>query len=46
VTTGSGRVATLTPERLRGMIGAYYAGRGLDEQGRPGDADLADLRVG
>ena len=45
VTTGSGRVATLTPARLRGMISAYYAARGLDEQGRPDDADLADLRL-
>jgi aldehyde:ferredoxin oxidoreductase len=45
VTTGSGRVATLTPERLRGMIGAYYAGRGLDAQGRPDEAGLADLRL-
>src|SRR6516225_9224819 len=30
VTTGSGRVAALTPERLRGMISAYYTARGLD----------------
>ncbi len=42
---GSGRVATLTPERLRGMIDAYYAARGLDELGRPDPADLADLRL-
>src|SRR5690242_6326865 len=42
---GSGRVATLTPERLRGMIDAYYAARGLDERGRPDPADLADLRL-
>jgi aldehyde:ferredoxin oxidoreductase len=40
---GSGRVATLTPERLRGMIDGYYAARGLDRHGRPGPADLADL---
>jgi aldehyde:ferredoxin oxidoreductase len=39
------RVATLTPARLHGMISAYYAARGLDEQGRPRDADLADLRL-
>ncbi len=45
VTTGSGRVATLTPERLRGMIGAYYAARGLDAQGRPDETGLADLRL-
>jgi aldehyde:ferredoxin oxidoreductase len=41
----SGRVAALTPERLRGMIDAYYAARGLDGQGRPGPADLAGLRL-
>ena len=32
---GSGRVATLTPERLKAMIDGYYAARGLDGQGRP-----------
>jgi aldehyde:ferredoxin oxidoreductase len=42
---GSGRVATLTPERLRAMIDAYYAARGLDEHGRPDPAGLADLRL-
>src|SRR5215831_3463853 len=42
---GSGRVAALTPERLRGMIDAYYAARGLDGQGRPDPAHLADLRM-
>jgi aldehyde:ferredoxin oxidoreductase len=42
---GSGRVAALTPERLRGMIDAYYAARGLDESGRPDPADVADLRL-
>ncbi len=41
----SGRVATLTPQRLRGMIDGYYAARGLDEQGRPDPADLAGLRL-
>ena len=35
VQIGSGRVAALTPERLRGMIDGYYAARGLDGQGRP-----------
>jgi aldehyde:ferredoxin oxidoreductase len=40
---GSGRVATLTAERLASMVGAYYAGRGLDAAGRPGPDDLADL---
>jgi aldehyde:ferredoxin oxidoreductase len=42
---GSGRVAALTPERLRGMIVAYYAARGLDEQGRPSPADLTGLHL-
>jgi aldehyde:ferredoxin oxidoreductase len=42
---GSGRVAALTPQRLRGMIDGYYAARGLDGQGRPDPADLADLRL-
>jgi aldehyde:ferredoxin oxidoreductase len=41
----SGRVATLTPERLRGMIDGYYAARGLDREGRPDQASLADLRL-
>ena len=27
------------------MIDAYYAARGLDEEGRPGEAQLADLRL-
>jgi len=40
---GSGRVAALTPERLRGMIEGYYAARGLDPLGRPDPADLPDL---
>jgi aldehyde:ferredoxin oxidoreductase len=40
VTVGSGRVATLTPQRLRTMVDAYYAARGLDLQGRP-EKDLA-----
>ncbi len=39
----SGRTAALTPERLRAMIDAYYALRGLDGQGLPGQADLEDL---
>jgi aldehyde:ferredoxin oxidoreductase len=41
----SGRVAALTPGRLRAMIDGYYAARGLDAAGRPGEADLADLRL-
>ena len=31
----SGRRAELTPDGLRAMIDAYYAGRGLDEGGEP-----------
>ncbi len=42
---GSGRVAELTPERLRRMIDGYYAARGLDSQGHPDPADLPDLRL-
>jgi len=41
----SGRMAGLTPERLRAMIDAYYTARGLDDQGQPGPARLADLRL-
>jgi aldehyde:ferredoxin oxidoreductase len=41
----SGRVATLTPERLRDMIDGYYAERGLDGEGRPDRASLEDLRL-
>jgi aldehyde:ferredoxin oxidoreductase len=41
----SGRVATLTPQRLRGMIDGYYEARGLDREGRPDPADLIDLRL-
>jgi len=45
VQLGSGRVAALTPQRLRGMIDSYYAARGLDGHGRPDPADLAGLRL-
>ena len=41
----SGREAALSPDRLRAMIDAYYAARGLDEQGRPDEAQLTDLRL-
>lgn len=34
LTLPSGRVASLTAERLRAMIDGYYAARGLDAQGR------------
>src|SRR5437762_158765 len=40
VQLGSGRVAALTPQRLRGMIDSYYAARGLDGHGRPDPAVL------
>jgi aldehyde:ferredoxin oxidoreductase len=40
---GSGRTASLTAERLAAMIAGYYEGRGLDAEGRPAPADLADL---
>jgi len=43
VRLASGREAGLTPERLRAMIDGYYAARGLDSEGRPGQAQLADL---
>jgi aldehyde:ferredoxin oxidoreductase len=46
LTLPSGRVAELTPERLRAMINAYYKARGLDGEGRPDPADLAGLRLG
>jgi aldehyde:ferredoxin oxidoreductase len=35
VEMGSGRVARLSPQRLRSMVDGYYAARGLDAQGRP-----------
>src|SRR5579859_3889364 len=43
VTLPSGRVATLTADRLRAMIGSYYKMRGLDPEGHPGSAALAGL---
>jgi aldehyde:ferredoxin oxidoreductase len=39
----SGRMATLTAERLQSMVDGYYAARGLDQAGRVVPADLADL---
>jgi aldehyde:ferredoxin oxidoreductase len=39
----SGRSATLTPERLRTMIDAYYEGRGLDGEGLPDTDQLEAL---
>ena len=43
---GSGRTAALTEDRLRAMVGGYYAARGWDAEGRPGRDDLAGLRLG
>jgi aldehyde:ferredoxin oxidoreductase len=43
LTLDSGREATLTPDRLHGMIDAYYAGRGLDPDGRPEPATSTEL---
>jgi aldehyde:ferredoxin oxidoreductase len=45
LTLPSGRVARLTPERLRAMIGAYYKARGLNLEGRPSPAVAAGLRL-
>jgi aldehyde:ferredoxin oxidoreductase len=39
----SGRVATLTADRLRAMIGSYYEMRGLDPEGRPDLAAVDNL---
>jgi aldehyde:ferredoxin oxidoreductase len=38
LTVGSGRSAALTRDRLRAMVDAYWAARGLDDQGRPAAA--------
>jgi aldehyde:ferredoxin oxidoreductase len=45
LTVGSGRTAALTPDRLRAMIDAYYAERGLDAEGRVRPDDIDDLRL-
>src|SRR6516162_6658980 len=45
LTLPSGRVAALTADRLRAMIDSYYSMRGLDPEGRPDPAALADLRL-
>ncbi|MBA2767773.1 MAG: aldehyde ferredoxin oxidoreductase family protein [Sporichthyaceae bacterium] len=42
---GSGRVARLSPDRLRAMIDGYYEARGLDSSGRPGAAASEDLAL-
>ncbi len=43
LTLPSGRVATLTADRLRAMIGSYYKMRGLDPEGRPDPAAVEVL---
>jgi aldehyde:ferredoxin oxidoreductase len=43
LTLPSGRVAGLTADRLRAMIGSYYEMRGLDAEGRPGPAVAGGL---
>jgi len=43
LTLESGREAALTPARLHAMIDAYYAGRGLDPEGRPEPGVSAEL---
>jgi aldehyde:ferredoxin oxidoreductase len=43
LTLPSGRVATLTADRLRTMIGSYYKMRGLDPEGRPDRATVDAL---
>jgi aldehyde:ferredoxin oxidoreductase len=43
LTLESGREAALTPDRLHAMIDAYYAGRGLDPDGRPEPGTSAEL---
>jgi aldehyde:ferredoxin oxidoreductase len=45
LTLPSGRVAALTPGRLRTMIDAYYKSRGLDHEGRPNPEAVAGLRL-
>ena len=45
ITLPSGRVASLTPQRLRAMIDAYYKARGLDSAGHPNPAIVDDLRL-
>jgi aldehyde:ferredoxin oxidoreductase len=46
LTLPSGRVATLTADRLRAMIDGYYARRGLDGDGHPDPAALRSLHLG
>jgi aldehyde:ferredoxin oxidoreductase len=43
---GSGRMATLTRERLDAMIEEYYEARGLQASGLLRDGQIEDLRLG
>jgi aldehyde:ferredoxin oxidoreductase len=45
LTLPSGRVATLTADRLRAMIESYYKMRGLDPEGHPDVSVVDDLRL-
>jgi aldehyde:ferredoxin oxidoreductase len=45
VAVGSGRVGSLSAERLRGMIDGYYQARGLDPLGHPGAEAIEDLAL-
>jgi len=45
VRLGSGREASLTRERLDGMVECYYEARGLDPDGRLREAQIEDLRL-
>jgi len=45
LTLPSGRVAALTADRLRAMIGSYYKMRGLGPDGRPDPATVDDLAL-
>jgi aldehyde:ferredoxin oxidoreductase len=45
LTLPSGRVAELTPERLRAMIDSYYKKRGLDLEGHPSQEIVDNLRL-
>jgi aldehyde:ferredoxin oxidoreductase len=45
LTLPSGRVATLTADRLRMMIDSYYKMRGLDHDGHPAPGAADDLRL-
>jgi aldehyde:ferredoxin oxidoreductase len=42
---GSGRTASLTPERLEAMISSYYRGRGLEESGALTPETVSELEL-